>query len=66
MCDCLLWAVFTEKTQIVLLLFPEEKIMYVLILAKTRWATFGAIFSQTHLVTLWVHRYKFCTAKIIS
>jgi hypothetical protein len=50
--DCLLWAVL-EKLQI-----PHEWATlfhtkgYALILAQIEWATFWAIFSQTHLVTL--------------
>jgi hypothetical protein len=34
------------------LLFTMEQATYVLILTKKGWATFWAIFSQTHLVTL--------------
>jgi hypothetical protein len=33
-------------------LFPTIKITHVLILTRNGWATFWAIFSQTHLVTL--------------
>jgi hypothetical protein len=47
------WEVFLKNTngaQIVWLLFSMEKV--VLIVTKKGWVTLWAIFSQTHLVTL--------------
>jgi hypothetical protein len=50
---CLDWVGFskiTELAQIYALLFPNVPAMYLCF--KKGWATFGATFSQTHLVTL--------------
>jgi hypothetical protein len=51
--ESFLWAVFlkiTEEAQIFYLLISVKS--YVLSLAKMGWATFWAMFSRTHLVTL--------------
>jgi hypothetical protein len=42
----------TEVAHIFGLLFPMDKVMYIYILTKMYLATFWAIFSQAHLVTL--------------
>jgi hypothetical protein len=57
---CFLWIVFLKNTKVVktfrLLLYTAKS--YILILTKMGWATFWAIFSQTHLVTLALFAWK--------
>jgi hypothetical protein len=53
--DCLLWAVtlITEEPLIIVQLHIFHGSVYALFVnPKMGWATFWAIFSQTHLVTL--------------
>jgi hypothetical protein len=51
--DCYLWSAFSKLLKNPTFLdYFLNSISYVVVLTKTGWAAFWAIFSQTHLVTL--------------